>query len=128
MSRGTVRLSDVGAALIGGMGMAPSADLGDRHAVFQPCHGTAPDIAGRGQANPTAMFLSGAMMLEWLGERHHVPACRAAAALLTSAVESAFEAGDLVPVESGGTAGTHAVTNAVRDALNRQRPATEVFA
>ena len=46
-------LSDVGAALMGGMGMAPSADIGDTHAVFQPCHGTAPDIAGRGIANPT---------------------------------------------------------------------------
>jgi 3-isopropylmalate dehydrogenase len=45
-------LSDLGAALMGGMGMAPSADIGDRHAVFQPCHGTAPDIAGRGIANP----------------------------------------------------------------------------
>jgi D-apiose dehydrogenase len=55
----------LGAALMGGMGMAPSADIGDEHAVFQPCHGTAPDIAGRGLANPTAMMLSAAMMLEW---------------------------------------------------------------
>ena len=60
-------LSDLGAALIGGMGMAPSADIGDDHAVFQPCHGTAPDIAGKGMANPTAMILSAAMMLDWLG-------------------------------------------------------------
>ncbi len=73
-------LSDLGAALMGGMGMAPSADVGDRHAVFQPCHGTAPDIAGRGVANPTAMFLSAAMMLEWLGELHDVNACRRAGA------------------------------------------------
>ena len=71
-------LSDVGAAVIGGMGMAPSADIGDDHAVFQPCHGTAPDIAGRGVANPTAMFLSAAMMLEWLGYRHEVPGCLSA--------------------------------------------------
>ena len=76
-------LSDVGAALIGGMGMAPSADLGDRHGVFQPCHGTAPDIAGRGVANPTAMFLSAAMMLDWLGERHGFAACSSAAAELS---------------------------------------------
>ena len=62
-------LSDLGAGLMGGLGFAPSADIGDEHAVFQPCHGTAPDIAGKGIANPTAMFLSGAMMLEWLGER-----------------------------------------------------------
>src|SRR5205085_1273678 len=51
-------LSDMTAGLIGGMGMAPSADIGDRHAVFQPCHGTAPDIMGQGKANPTAMILS----------------------------------------------------------------------
>jgi 3-isopropylmalate dehydrogenase len=49
------------------MGMAPSADIGDHHAVFQPSHGTAPDIAGKGIANPMAMILSTALMLEWLG-------------------------------------------------------------
>src|SRR5713226_4125784 len=58
-------LSDMTAGLIGGMGMAPSADIGDRHAVFQPCHGTAPDIMGQGKANPTGMILSAAMMLDW---------------------------------------------------------------
>jgi 3-isopropylmalate dehydrogenase len=103
-------LSDVGAALLGGMGMAPSADIGDEHAVFQPCHGTAPDIAGRGLANPTAMFLSAAMMLEWLGERHKVPACGRAAAALVRAVEAAFAEGTMVTVENGGTAGTAVVT------------------
>ena len=99
-------LSDLGAALMGGMGMAPSADVGDRHAVFQPCHGTAPDIAGRGVANPTAMFLSAAMMLEWLGEHHDVSACRRAARELTQAVERTFGSGTLRPVEFGGTADT----------------------
>jgi 3-isopropylmalate dehydrogenase len=59
-------LSDLGAGLVGGMGMAPSADLGDQCAVFQPSHGTAPDIAGQGIANPVATILSAAMMLEWL--------------------------------------------------------------
>jgi 3-isopropylmalate dehydrogenase len=58
-------LSDLAAGLVGGMGLAPSADIGDRAAVFQPAHGTAPDIAGRGIANPTAMILSAALMLEW---------------------------------------------------------------
>ena len=60
-------LSDLAAGLIGGMGMAPSADIGDECAVFQPSHGTAPDIAGKGIANPVATILSAAMMLEWLG-------------------------------------------------------------
>jgi len=59
-------LSDLAAGVTGGMGMAPSADLGEKHAVFQPAHGSAPDIAGKGIANPIAAVLSAAMMLEWL--------------------------------------------------------------
>lgn len=59
-------LSDLTAGLVGGMGMAPSADLGEDYGVFQPSHGTAPDIAGKGIANPIATILSAAMMLEWL--------------------------------------------------------------
>ena len=69
-------LSDLGAALLGGIGLAPSADIGDRHAVFQPCHGSAPDIMGTGKANPVGMFLSAAMMLDWLAERHGDEPCR----------------------------------------------------
>ena len=60
-------LSDLAAGLVGGMGMAPSADIGDRFAVFQPSHGSAPSIAGRGIANPVATILSVAMMLDWFG-------------------------------------------------------------
>jgi 3-isopropylmalate dehydrogenase len=60
-------LSDMAAGLVGGMGMAPSADIGDRYAVFQPSHGSAPDIAGKGIANPMATILSVALMLDWLG-------------------------------------------------------------
>jgi 3-isopropylmalate dehydrogenase len=59
-------LSDLAAGLVGGMGMAPSADIGDHCAVFQPAHGSAPDIAGQGIANPIATILSAALMLEWL--------------------------------------------------------------
>jgi 3-isopropylmalate dehydrogenase len=59
-------LSDLAAGLVGGMGMAPSADIGEKHAVFQPSHGSAPDIAGKGIANPVAAIVSAAMMLEWL--------------------------------------------------------------
>ncbi len=106
-------LSDLGAGLIGGMGMAPSADIGDTHAVFQPCHGTAPDIAGRGLANPTAMILSGAMMLEWLGDTCGTDACTRAAGTLRRAVEAAYADGSLLPTELGGTAGTRAITDRV---------------
>jgi 3-isopropylmalate dehydrogenase len=114
-------LSDLGAGLIGGMGMAPSADIGDGRGVFQPCHGTAPDIAGRGVANPTAMFLSAAMMLEWLGARHDAAPCSRAAAELTRAVEEAFADGMLVTVENGGSAGTHAIADRVARALEGRR-------
>ncbi len=114
-------LSDLGAGLIGGMGMAPSADIGDRHAVFQPCHGTAPDITGQGKANPTAMFLSAAMMLEWLADRHETPACAEAGQRIRDAVDSAFAAGALRPFELGGEAGTGRITDAVLAALEDGR-------
>jgi 3-isopropylmalate dehydrogenase len=110
-------LSDLGAGLMGGLGFAPSADIGDEHAVFQPCHGTAPDIAGKGLANPTAMFLSAAMMLEWLGRTRDSRATAAAGRLIREAVDRAFAPGTLVPFELGGRAGTRAITEAVVAAL-----------
>ena len=109
-------LSDVGAGLLGGMGLAPSADIGDDHAVFQPCHGTAPDIAGQGKANPTAMFLSAAMMLDWLGDRHHSESCLVAAKTLTGAIESVYLDGCL-PFELGGNDGTDVIAKAVKKAI-----------
>ena len=111
-------LSDLGAALVGGMGMAPSADIGDRHAVFQPCHGSAPDIAGQGKANPTAMILSGALMLDWLGECHGLAEAQTAADRLTAGVEAAFAGGALAPFEMGGSAGTQAVFEKVHACLS----------
>ncbi len=110
-------LSDLGAALIGGMGMAPSADLGDRMAVFQPSHGSAPDIVGQGKANPVATFLSMAMMLEWLGERNGRSAYLDASRAIYEAVDNAFRTKTLCPVEMGGSDGTQAITDAVVRAL-----------
>jgi len=110
-------LSDLGAGLIGGMGLAPSGDIGDRHAMFQPCHGTAPDIAGTGKANPTAMFLSAAMMLEWLGVRHDDARLSEAAQLLENAVRAVFADGRVRPIELGGNDGTQSITAAVLDRL-----------
>ncbi len=110
-------LSDLGAALIGGMGMAPSADIGDSHAVFQPCHGSAPDIVGLGQANPTAMFLSAAMMLQWLGAEHNEPRCVQAGQLIRDAVDAAFRKGNLLPTELGGDNGTSEISSAVMECL-----------
>ncbi len=112
-------LSDLGAALMGGLGYAPSADIGDDNAVFQPCHGSAPDIAGKGLANPTAMILSAAMMLEWLSVKHGSDEAGLAASLMRRAVDDAFAGGELVTCELGGTAGTAAVFDAVRGTLAR---------
>ncbi len=106
-------LSDLGAAIMGGMGYAPSADIGDDHAVFQPCHGTAPDIVGKGLANPVAMFLSGAMMLDWLGRRQNCQAALKAGALISESVDAAFESGNLRTCELGGDSGLNEVTAAV---------------
>lgn len=112
-------LSDLGAGLMGGMGFAPSADIGAEHAVFQPCHGTAPDIAGQGKANPTAMILSGAMMLDWLGEKHGRREAIQAAELIRAAVDRAFADG-LKPYEIGGADGTRDIARHVLEAMNRK--------
>lgn len=111
-------LSDLAGGLVGGMGLAPSGDIGDRHAMFQPAHGSAPDIAGHGIANPTAMLLSCAMMLEWLGEQHSHAAATAAGRKLDAAVTRAYAERRITPHEFGGTDGTSAVTAAVIDLLN----------
>src|SRR3954471_19607032 len=110
-------LSDLTAGLIGGMGMAPSADIGDKHAVFQPCHGTAPDIMGKGLANPTAMILSAAMMLDWLADRHGHEGAAQAGERIERAVDRAYAAG-LKACEFGGRDGTSAIADGVLRALD----------
>lgn len=110
-------LSDLGAGLMGGLGVAPSADIGDEQAVFQPCHGSAPDIAGKGVANPCAMILSAAMMLDWLGERRgHAGLC-AAAARLERAVDAALADPAARTADLGGRASTSQAAAAVAAAL-----------
>jgi 3-isopropylmalate dehydrogenase len=106
-------LSDQVAALVGGMGMAPSGDIGDAHGLFQPCHGSAPDIAGQDKANPTATFLSAAMMLDWLAERSGQTPLAQAAERIERAVDAAFAPGRLRPFEFGGRDGTAAIRDAV---------------
>ncbi len=106
-------LSDLAAGLVGGMGMAPSADIGDQYAVFQPSHGSAPDIAGQGIANPVATVLSAAMMLEWLGgeEAEH------AAQLIRSAVGVALSDPECATRDLGGKLTTSGMTAAILAAL-----------
>lgn len=112
-------LSDLIAALVGGMGMAPSADIGEDHAVFQPAHGTAPDIAGRGIANPSAMLLSAAMMLEWLAERHDDATLLDGARAIEMALQGAFQSGAVRPFDFGGTSSTADIT---REVIKRLGP------
>ncbi|WP_295315690.1 isocitrate/isopropylmalate family dehydrogenase, partial [Roseobacter sp.] len=110
-------LSDLGAGLMGGLGVAPSADIGSDHAVFQPCHGSAPDIAGQGRANPMAMILSAAMMLDWLGLRYENPALVADGTRLREAVEAVIRRGEVLTCDLGGTAGTEEAASAVLQEL-----------
>ncbi len=103
-------LSDLAAGIIGGLGLAPSGCYGDDYAYFESAHGTAPDIAGRGVINPTAMILSGAMMLEHLG---FADAARA----LEAAVEQVYAEGRQLTPDQGGDASTQAVCKAVGERL-----------
>jgi 3-isopropylmalate dehydrogenase len=114
-------LSDLAGALVGGMGMAPCAELGLEHGLFQPAHGSAPDIAGQDRANPIAAILSSAMMLDWLGSRHGVEQACEAAVLIEQAVQDGFAAGRLQPMEFGGPHGCAEVTRAVVDLVAAKR-------
>jgi 3-isopropylmalate dehydrogenase len=105
-------ISDLAGGIVGGMGLAPCAEIGQEHALFQPAHGTAPDIAGTGVANPTAMLLSTAMMLDWLGQRHSSNALTEAAVALERAVDDAY-ADAIRPTEFGGKDGTREIVAAV---------------
>jgi len=102
-------LSDLAAGLVGGLGLAPSGNIGERAAIFEPVHGSAPDIAGKGIANPTAAILSGAMMLEHLGESE-------AARRIEAAVDKVLAEGPRTP-DLGGRATTREFTDAVIRAL-----------
>src|SRR5262249_26437801 len=102
-------LSDLGAALVGGLGLAPSAEIGKRYGVLQPSHGTAPQLAGKDVANPLAMILSGAMMLDWLGETRNDPAAAAAGRRVESAVARVLAEGAVRTPDLGGSHGTRAV-------------------
>lgn len=111
-------LSDLAAGLVGGMGVAPSADLGDHHAVFQPCHGTAPDLAGQGVANPIAAILSGAMLLDHLALTRQDETLVAAARRIESAVAQAVGPGGSRTADIGGCQSTKDVTAVVIASLH----------
>jgi isocitrate dehydrogenase (NAD+) len=103
-------VSDLAAGLVGGLGIVPGANMGETHAVFEAVHGSAPDIAGQGKANPTALMLSAVMMLVHLGEK-------AAAHKLQTAVEAVYRVGKFLTGDVGGTASTEEFTDAVVKAI-----------
>jgi 3-isopropylmalate dehydrogenase len=112
-------LSDLAAGLVGGMGMAPSADLGDRYAVFQPSHGSAPDIAGKGIANPVATILSAAMMLDWLGH----PECRRGAQMIRKSIHAVFADPLARTRDMGGRLSTAEMTETILSAISARQEA-----
>ena len=99
-------VSDLAAGLVGGLGIVPGANMGETHAVFEAVHGSAPDIAGQGKANPTALMLSAVMLLTHLGETE-------AAHKLQTAVETVYRAGKFLTGDVGGTASTEEFADAV---------------
>ncbi|MCA9140647.1 MAG: isocitrate/isopropylmalate dehydrogenase family protein [Planctomycetales bacterium] len=111
-------LSDLGAALVGGLGLGPSAEIGQEHALFQPSHGSAPQLAGKNVANPLATILSAAMMLDWLGQRYSDPVARAAADAIDQAVISVLSEREIRTADLGGTSSTREVASAVADAIS----------
>jgi isocitrate dehydrogenase (NAD+) len=103
-------VSDLAAGLVGGLGIVPGANMGKTHAVFEAVHGSAPDIAGQGKANPTALMLSAAMLLTHLGEN-------TAAAKLQEGIEHVYKEGKSLTGDVGGTASTEEFTDAVVKAV-----------
>ena len=109
-------LSDLAGELVGALGMSASLNAGDRYAMAQAAHGSAPDIAGRDLANPVGMMVSAAMLLEWLGRRHGDDRLAAAGTAIDRAIDDALAAG-VRTTDLGGTAGTAEITEAVAGRL-----------
>ncbi len=103
-------ISDLGAGLVGGLGVVPGANIGEECAVFEAVHGSAPDIAGKGIANPLAITMSGGMMLRHLGEEK-------AALALDEAVRAILKAGKTITRDLGGSASTRDMADAIIDQL-----------
>src|SRR5437667_7858911 len=106
-------MSDLAAGLVGGLGVVPSANIGDECAMFEAVHGTAPDIAGKGFANPTALLMSGGLMLDHLGEQK-------AAGRIQNALEKVYRQGKHTTRDVGGKAGTEEFADAVIAALKQK--------
>ena len=109
-------LSDEAAQLVGGLGMAPGANIGDNFALFEPIHGSAPNRAGKQTANPISMILAAKMMLDWLGERYDDANCVRAAKAIENGVVEALQKKQTVP-DCGGNTTTIGMAKAIAVAL-----------
>ena len=114
-------LSDLGGGLVGGMGMASCAEIGDNHGLFQPAHGSAPDIMGQDKANPLATILSSALMLDYLSEKKNCKRAANGAKLIENAIEVGFERNELRPMEFGGDMGTNAINTSLHNLLKDKK-------
>jgi len=110
-------LTDEGAGLVGGLGLAPGLCIGEQQAMAQATHGSAPDIAGRNIANPYAMIMSGKMLIEWLGHKRGEPKAVQAAQYIEAAVERVIADGRQLTADLGGKAGTGQMGDAIVAAL-----------
>ena len=110
-------LSDLGGGLVGGMGMASCGEIGDNHGLFQPAHGSAPDIMGKNKANPLATILSGSMMLEYLADKKDCSQANEAALIIENAIEEGFNKNLLRPFEFGGDMSTTEITSQILDLI-----------
>jgi 3-isopropylmalate dehydrogenase len=113
-------LTDEGAGLVGGLGLAPGLVIGEHHAMAQATHGSAPDIAGKGIANPYAMIMSGKMLFEWLGRKHNDPKATKAAALMDEAMDRVIAEAKSLTADLGGKASTSEMGDAVAAAVGRK--------
>src|SRR5882757_5017389 len=110
-------LTDIGAGLVGGLGLAPGLCIGEKQAMAQATHGSAPDISGQNIANPYAMIVSGQMLLGWLGRKHKVAQASAAADLIHKAVTKVLAEGKTLTRDLGGKSSTTQMGDAIAAAL-----------
>lgn len=111
-------LSDLGSGTVGGLGLAPSMEVGDRYGLFEPVHGSAPDIAGRNIANPVAAILSAAMMFKWLGEKNNDKTAIEVGLRIERAVEAVLAARLVRTPDLGGSNSTAEIGDAVAEKIN----------
>jgi 3-isopropylmalate dehydrogenase len=112
-------LTDIGAGLVGGLGLAPGLCIGERQAMAQATHGSAPDITGRNIANPYAMIVSGQMLLAFLGRRHKEPKASAAAEAIQKAVTKVIAEAKHLTRDLGGKASTTEMGDAIAAAVSQ---------